>query len=112
MGIHGRPLERREGLRHKEGGADCDLALSVSLLLRDLIIMLGDLFRQIGDALAYPLPFLGGQTQHKVEFYLIPAALKGLAGTSQDILLGQSLVDDVPQSAGNRPPVRRSDCSS
>ena len=49
-----RPLERREGLRHKEGGADCDLALSVSLILWDLIIMLGNLFRQIGDALRYP----------------------------------------------------------
>ena len=51
MGIHGSPLERREGLRNEEGGADCDLALSVSLVLRDLIIMLGDFFRQIGDAL-------------------------------------------------------------
>ena len=55
--------------------------LSVSLVLRDLIIMLGDLFGQTGDALPYPPSVLGGKTQHKVELYLIPAAGKGLAGT-------------------------------
>ena len=51
MGIHGSPLERGEGLWNEEGGADCDLALSVSLVLRDLIIVLGNFFGQIGDAL-------------------------------------------------------------
>lgn len=88
-----------KGFGTKEGGADCDLALSVSLVLRDLIIMLGDFFRQIGDTLDI-LIFLGGKTQHKVEFYLIPAAGKGFAGTSQDILLGESLIDDVSHPLG------------
>ena len=80
LGTHLRPLERRKGLRHKERSADYNLALSVSLFLRHLIITLSDLLCQPCNALHI---FFGlrRMTQHKIQFYTVPAALEGLSGT-------------------------------
>ena len=98
-GAHACPLEGRKGLRHKEGGADRDLAFSVSLFLWDLIIAAGDFFRQVGDSLLV-LFRLRGQAQHEIQLDLAPAALEGLSGPLQDHLLRQALVDHVPQTLG------------
>ena len=46
---HGSPLEGSERFGNKEGCADRDLHLSVSLILGNLIIPLGDLLRQVSD---------------------------------------------------------------
>ena len=97
--IHGRPLEGRKGLRHKEGRADADLALAVSLLFWYLVISDRDLIGKFRNC-AHILLRLRGQPQHKRELYLVPAALKGHAGPLQDILSGQSLVDHIPEPLG------------
>ena len=80
LGTHLRPLERRKGLRHEEGSADYNLALSVSLFLRYLIITLSDLLCQPCNT---PHIFLGlsRMSQHEIQFYTVPAALEGLSGT-------------------------------
>ena len=97
---HLRPLEGGKGLWHKEGGACHDLDFAMALFFGyGVIIDLGDLFRQQGDAL-HILLLLCGQAQHKVQLYSIPASLKGLHGPLEDHFLCQSFVDHIPEPLG------------
>jgi hypothetical protein len=41
-------------------------------------------------------------SEHEVEFHLVPSALKCLKGTVHDILLCDSIVDDVAHPLGTR----------
>ena len=95
--IHGRPLEGGEGLGNEKGGAGHDLDLSGSLLLGHGFKEGGrDFVAQLGDAPDILLGFRG-KAQHEIQLHPAPAALKGHGGSLQDDLLGQSLVDHVPQ---------------
>ena len=91
---HGSPLERSERFRYKEGCTDNNLHFAVSLILGNLIISLCDLFRQMSDFLHVFLS-LCGKPQHKVQFYAVPAALKGLSCAVQDIFLCESFIDNI-----------------
>ena len=77
---HLRPLERGKWLRNKEGGTCNDLHLSVSLVLRDLVILLRDLLGEQGD----PFHIFHGlcrKTQHEIQLYTVPSALEGQCGS-------------------------------
>ena len=71
----------------------------VSLVLGNLIVGLGNLFREKGDPL-HVLPGLRGLTQHKVELYAVPAGREGVPCPFEDDFLGQALVDHIPQALG------------
>ena len=88
--IHHRPLERREWLRDKEGCRYGDTALSVSFLLGNLIVLLRDLLRQMGDILPVLLR-LCRLTEHEIELHLVPSASESLPCTMKNILLRQAL---------------------
>ena len=94
--IHHRPLERREWLRDKEGCRYGDTALSVSFLLGNLIVLLRDLLRQMGDILPVLLR-LCRLAEHEIELHLVPSASESLPCTMKNILLRQALVDDIPK---------------
>ena len=62
---------------------------------------LDDLVHQLGDA-QHILVGFRGQTQHKVELYVVPASGKGLGAGIQNFVFGQILVDHVPKPLGAR----------
>ena len=99
-GTHSCPLERSKRLRHKEGCADGNLAFSVSLILWDLIIPLCNLLSQMSNLFLIFL-CLCRQSQHKIQFYLIPATFKGFSCAFNDDLFGQSFIDHITQSLGS-----------
>ena len=68
---HPGPLKRREGLRHKEGGAGHNLYFSISLVLGNIIICFRNLFRKQRDSL-HILHGLRGKTQHKIQLHPVP----------------------------------------
>ena len=96
---HPRPLEGREGLGDKEGGAGHDLNLALALILGNVIVGLRNLLGEKGDAL-HVLTGLRGLSQHKVELYPVPARRKGIPGTLENDLLREPLVDHVPKPLG------------
>ena len=97
--IHGRPLERGERFGHKERGTGCDLAFSVPVFLRDLVISACHPVGQARD-LFHILFRLCGESQHEVKFDLGPTAFKGLSCTRQDLFFCQPLVDHIPHPLG------------
>ena len=40
----------------------------------------------------------GRKSEHKIQFYFIPAALKSFSGTFQNHFLGKTFVDNITQS--------------
>ena len=96
---HLRPLERGKWLRNKEGGTCNDLHLSVSLVLRDLVILLRDLLGKQGDPF-HIFDRLRRKSEHEIELYTVPAALERQRRTVQDIFLGKALIDDVSEALG------------
>ena len=96
--IHRSPLEGREGFGNEERSTDSDLAAAVPLLLGNLFIIGGgDFICQIRNRDAV-LFCLRGKTQHEIELDLVPAATEGLPCAVQDLLLRDSLVDDIPET--------------
>ena len=59
------------------------------------------LVHQLRDA-EHVLVRFCGQTQHEIELDIVPAAGKGVGAGRQNFVLGQILVDDVPQALGSR----------
>ena len=58
---------------------------------------LDDLINQLRNAQNILVSFRG-QTQHKVELHIVPAAGKGIGAGAQDLILCQILVDHIPQA--------------
>ena len=98
---HLRPLERSKWLRNEEGRTRNDLYLAVSLVLRDLVVLLRDLLGKQGDSL-HVLHGLCRKTQHEIQLYTVPSALERQRRTVYDIFLCQSLIDNISQSLGTR----------
>src|SRR5699024_12031952 len=95
-----RPLELRKRLRDKEGRTECHLAFSVSLILRNLVVLSSHPIRQSWD-LFHILFCLTRKSEHKVEFDFIPASFKGFGSAVQNHLFGQSFVNDIPHPLGS-----------
>ena len=99
--VHRCPLERGERLRDKERGACRNLAFSVSLIFRNLIVTLCDLFRQMRNSFDIILG-LGRKAQHEIQFYFIPAALKRFSGSVENDFLGQTFINNIPHPLASR----------
>ena len=97
LGTHLCPLERSERLWHKERCTYHDLAFSISVLLGHLIIPLRDLLSQPCNPFHIFFRFCR-LSQHKIKFYTVPAALKGLSGSIQNHFFCQTLVDHITKS--------------
>ena len=99
--VHRCPLERSERLRNKERGACRNLAFSVSLVFRNLIVALCDFFCQMRDSFDIIL-CLGRKSQHEIQFYFIPAAFKRLSCPVENHFFCQSFVDNIPHPLASR----------
>ncbi len=96
---HSGPLEGCERLRNKEGRAGHHLNLSISLILWNFIIRLGNPLRQQRDSF-HILHSLCWKTQHKIKLDPVPSAPECLCGAGQNFLLCQPLVDHIPETLG------------
>ena len=90
------PLERRMGLGYKicRGYMDTKTTFFVG---RVFLPCLNDLIHKIGNSENILICFRR-QTQHEIELDVTPATLKGLGAGIQDLILGQILVDYIPQT--------------
>ena len=99
FGAHGRPLKGRKRFWNKKGGAGDNLHSAIYPLFfghsleEDSCNLVGEL-SDSSDIFWR----LGGQSQHKVQFYPGPAARKGQGGAFQNDFFGQSLIDHVPKT--------------
>ena len=94
------PLEGREGLGHKEGRGEVDGKPPLfvgSVLLPDL----KDLPHQIRNS-DDVLVGLRGKPQHEVELHVVPAAGESRGAGGEHLLLGDILVDGVPEALAAR----------
>ena len=95
------PLERRIRFRHEAGHGNRHLDAAPPL---DLRIEIDHLLRQSGDADDI-LVRLSRQPHHEVELDLLPALTESRAAGIHEVLLGNTLVDDIAQALG--PGLRR-----
>ena len=94
------PLERRVGLGDKVCRGD--MHPQPPLLVHGLFLPgQNHLVHQLRDTENVLVRFRW-QTQHEIELDIVPAAGKGVGAGCQNFVLGQILVDDVPQALGSR----------
>ena len=93
------PLEGRVGLGDKVRRGDVNA--KAPFLVHGVFFPRQDhLVHQLRDAENILVRFRG-QTQHKIELDIVPAAGKGVGTGRQNFVLGQIFVDDVPQALGS-----------
>ena len=91
---HPRPLERRERLRNKVRRAHGHGNLAVPLLLRNPVILLGNLLGKLRDSDRILIAF-ARKPEHEVQLYLVPPAAERFAGAAENVFNGQPLVNHV-----------------
>ncbi len=99
FGIHFGPLEGGKGLGHKKGCADGNLAFPIPPFLWNFVVLNGYFIGKLRDGLLV-FSRLCGQPQHKIEFYLLPAPLKGFPCALKNDFLRKPLIYHIPKALG------------
>ena len=97
--IHRRPLEWSERFRNKERTTGCDLTFSIALILWNLIVASRNFICQNRNLFHIFFSFRR-KSKHKVKFYLVPAPVKCLSCTTENILFRKSFINHIPHSLG------------
>ena len=94
LGCHADPLKRRKRLRNEIRRADRNRNLSVPLVLRNPVILFGNLLGKLGNALRVFVG-LGRKPEHEIKLDLIPAAFKSRCCAAQNVLGRKAFIDHI-----------------
>lgn len=92
-----RAILLNQGEKIFEGTPKEAVDIYIPLIFRDLIVTSGNLICKFRDC-PHVLFGFSRKSQHKVKFYLIPATVKRLSGSPNDVLYRKAFVDHITHS--------------